>query len=413
MSGDVVQRLAELADLRTSGKLTEYEFTQAKQRLLAETGHRDLVVPLGTDRASTVRTNDEPTPTPYPGSGAGTRPGRTGWRRVVLIPLVVVVLAGAMVALAVSGGTSCPGTSVATGQPGWSTDAPSHRVGRYMHAAATGCDGRIYLMGGLTTPVPDDATSTRLEPSVEVLDPTSGAWSMVAPLPTPRYALAGATGTDGRIYAIGGEVDGPAYDTVPTVEAFDPGTGRWTSVAPLPEPLSRMGAVTSPDGRIWVVADRATYVYTPSTDTWAPAAAMPTPRSHHAVAMGQDGRIYALGGFSRDGQLTELATVESYLPESDRWRPEPPMPTARAEFAAVTAPDGRIVVVGGGRVGPQDAVYLRDPDTGVWTSGPTMPAGRSDHVATVAADGRIVVLSGHRADEPTFLQARDVLLLTP
>lgn len=88
------------------------------------------------------------------------------------------------------------------------------------------------------------------------------------------------------------------------------------------------------------------------------------------------------------------------------------MPTGRAEFAAVTAGDGRIVVLGGGRRGPHDVAYIYDPNTTTWTTGPTMPSGRTDHVAVVAHDGRIFVISGISTDEPNEPLTRQVLILT-
>ncbi len=56
-----------------------------------------------------------------------------------------------------------------------------------------------------------------LQPSV--LLAAGNTWATVAPMPIARYLLAAATGTDGRIYAIGG-YNGSAY--LDTVEAYTP-----------------------------------------------------------------------------------------------------------------------------------------------------------------------------------------------
>jgi N-acetylneuraminic acid mutarotase len=281
-----------------------------------------------------------------------------------------------------------------------------------MHSVSTGCDGRIYVIGGLTTPIADDATSTHQENSVEVYDPEKNAWFQAAPMLTPRVAGAAATGADGRIYTIGGEQE-PGFHPVSTVETYDPTDNTWSQIAPLPQPLSRMGAVTGPDGRIWVVADRATYVYAPDTNSWASAAAMPTERIHHQVVMAPDGLIWALGGFSFDGGLHELDTVEIYDPSADVWSAGTPMPDARAEFAAAAVPDGRVAVLGGSRGARTDAVSIYDLETKIWTPGPDMPIGLSSHMATVTRDGRIMLISGHAADRRQFGENQQVLLLTP
>lgn len=82
---------------------------------------------------------------------------------------------------------------------------------------------------------------------------STGAWTTVAPMPTPRFALAAATGSDGRVYAIGGENG----DTVlSTVEAFDPGADAWSRVAPMPTARAALAAVVGKDGRIYVIGGR-------------------------------------------------------------------------------------------------------------------------------------------------------------
>src|SRR5260370_394304 len=56
------------------------------------------------------------------------------------------------------------------------------------------------------------------------------SWSTVAPMPTARQFLAAAAGADGRVYAIGGLQFGGG--PLNTVEAYDPFTNIWSTVAP-------------------------------------------------------------------------------------------------------------------------------------------------------------------------------------
>jgi Kelch motif len=81
----------------------------------------------------------------------------------------------------------------------------------------------------------------------------------------PRMSLGAATGTDKRIYAIGGEF----FSAVNIVEAYDPSTNTWVAVTP-----------------------------------------MITPRRALAAAVGHDGRIYALGGI--DNISGPLSSVEAF-----------------------------------------------------------------------------------------------------
>jgi N-acetylneuraminic acid mutarotase len=208
----------------------------------------------------------------------------------------------------------------------WSTLAPL-QTPRLGLAAATGRDGRIYVMGGQSAPQPPGPFL--VTPSVEAYDPAMNTWSAVAPMPTARVNLAATTGPDGRIYAIGGCTCGlPGNQTLPTVEVYDPSTNRWSTAAPMPTPRADLAATTGPDGRIYAIGGcspcgfsgrvlSTVEVYDPSTNSWSTGVPMPTPRIGLATATGSDGRIYAAGGCSVcDGgrAFVPVNTVEAYTP---------------------------------------------------------------------------------------------------
>src|SRR5206468_3550529 len=100
--------------------------------------------------------------------------------------------------------------------------------------------------------------------------PGSGSWTTKAPMPTARYGLGVAT-VDGILYAVGGW-NGSSH--LSTVEA-----------------------------------------YNPTTDTWGTKASMPTARADVGVAV-VNGILYAVGGGNSSGVLT---TVEAYDPATDTW----------------------------------------------------------------------------------------------
>ncbi|MDN5859562.1 MAG: hypothetical protein L0H84_13170 [Pseudonocardia sp.] len=305
-------------------------------------------------------------------------------------------------------GDTCPApasSSSASGPRGWSASIPPLTVGRYFPSVTTGCDGRVYVIGGVLDAKVN--TATHVEPTVEVYDPRSNTWSQTAPMLTSRQAPAVTAGIDGRIYAIGG-VHGSNFEPVATVEVYDPETNKWSQVAPLPQP-GAAGAVTGKDGRIWVIAERDTYVYSPEANSWATAAPMPTERFTPQVVMAPDGMIWVLGGIS-DGVV---GVVEVYDPSSNTWRTSSPMPNPQVDFPAVAVPDGRILVLGGSRGARQQKVSIFDPATNRWTSGPDMPIGLEGHSATVDQDGRVLVVSGHAVGSPSTELNRQVLVLTP
>src|SRR5438105_988851 len=72
-------------------------------------------------------------------------------------------------------------------------------------AAAAANDGRIYLIGGITGYTAADHSYTGVKTDrVDAFDPRSNTWSTVTPLPVPRASFAAATGGDGRVYVVGG-----------------------------------------------------------------------------------------------------------------------------------------------------------------------------------------------------------------
>src|SRR5439155_19286197 len=122
--------------------------------------------------------------------------------------------------------------------------------------------GQVWFVGG------SDASATDLA-TVESWDPVGFAWTRQPDLPTPRSALGAATGSDGRVRVIGGVSAGIV---VGTNEAFDPVASTWIAGAALPTPRSELAVVATPDGRIWAIGGRdangtvagVVEVYTPS-----------------------------------------------------------------------------------------------------------------------------------------------------
>ena len=73
---------------------------------------------------------------------------------------------------------------------------------------------------------------------VEAYNPATNSWSTVASLPTPRLLLAAATGKDGRIFAIGGTNKTNSW--LNTVEVYRP------AMSPTATPTASPTATPSP-----------------------------------------------------------------------------------------------------------------------------------------------------------------------
>ncbi len=181
-------------------------------------------------------------------------------------------------------------------------------------AVAAAVGGKIYVIGGATThpgssePAVHPARPHRSVGTVAEYDPATNTWRERSPMPTTRnHAAAGVVG--GKIYIIGGRV-GAAFITVASntdvVEEYDPATNQWGGVrARMPTPRSAT-AYGVYDGRIYVAggefqnaqmlaAFRAVEAYDPTTNSWTSLAPMPLPR--HGLAGGVVGtRLHLVSG---------------------------------------------------------------------------------------------------------------------
>lgn len=79
---------------------------------------------------------------------------------------------------------------------------------------------------------------------VEAYDPGTDTWTTVAPMQTARQGLAAVAGPNGEIYAIGGSNSARTF--LPTVEVYDPAADTWTQLADLPAGLRNLAAAQAP-----------------------------------------------------------------------------------------------------------------------------------------------------------------------
>ncbi len=154
----------------------------------------------------------------------------------------------------------------------WNHVAPMSTSRQYL-GAATGGDGRIYAVGGLSGGL--NAVRT-----VEAHDPKTGTWAPAPPMSRNRYRLAAAAGTDGRIYAIGGYDDTPESKQrdLKLVEAYTPGSLSWTRVADTLTGRTGLAAAGAPQGRTYRI-----YAIGGGNDTAYPDPTYPEPTYLNSV----------------------------------------------------------------------------------------------------------------------------------
>ncbi|HEX9967659.1 MAG TPA: kelch repeat-containing protein [Solirubrobacterales bacterium] len=259
-------------------------------------------------------------------------------------------------------------------------------------------DGQIYLAGGITglEVLPNDRLL--LEPSDGLLrfDPRSGEYTELAPMPRALNHM-GVTTYGGDLYVLGGYGKTLEANTSKDFFRYDVAADRWTSMPDLPRPLAAMALGIVGD-RLIVAGGARDSV--PVTDAfafdfrrgrWSELPPLPGPREH-VGSIGIGDELYVFGG--RTPKSFAVRTAASFDASEGRWRSLPPMPVGSGGLGVVDA-GGRPVAVGGGNDLAETvtgAVQELAPD-GKWVPLPDLRTPRHGH-GTVVADGKIWVFGG-------------------
>lgn len=277
--------------------------------------------------------------------------------------------------------------NVTSGPPGWVTLIPGLPTARDGYTMTTGADGRVYVVGGTK------AMTSTLAP-LEAYDPDTGVWQTLAPINEVGVGYGAATGSDARIYAIGGPSIGPPSTSV---EAYDVALDTWTSEAPLPSSRTYFATTAGSDGRIYVLAgvvplqgftavqkeDFEIFERNP-TGHWITKPLPAAWRGQFSAAASRDGLVFLMTSFP--------ATTGVYDPARDTWSAAPPMRNPRILFTAVLGGDARIYLVGGNA---GDQLQCEALDQMRWS--PTAPLPGIARAAARGRDGRIYATDGRAA----------------
>ncbi len=299
-------------------------------------------------------------------------------------------------------------------QNGW-TDGPALNIARGAGAAAV-VGNKIIVVGGRTGASEKPVTPT------EVYDGTS--WHEAADIPIPGdHVTAASDGT--YLYAVGGRKVTVTASTA-AVQRFDPASGQWTQLPPMPSPDSDLGAafiggqLITVGGETPASALSTVRAYNPATSSWSSLPNLAAPR--HGAAVTAIGNIlYAIDGAAQPGHTASTSTVQilstSQPPAqvAGGWRLGHDSPFAVQQVpAAVLA--GRIWVAGG-LIDEQDATAkteFYDPAIDTWSPGPPLPVPLH-HAMMVAYRNTLVVIGGFVPQGGNVLGAASarVLFLNP
>ena len=260
-------------------------------------------------------------------------------------------------------------------------------------------------------------------------------WMPRTNMPTARFQF-GTCVVDGKVFAIGGEVDKFGDTSIATVEMYDPKTDTWERKADMPTARAGMSTLVV-DGKIYAIGGGqgkkhrlrrgwghsgkllpTIEMYDPVTDTWTQKADMPVPRSSNSTCI-MDGKIYIIGGVAANRKQWRLDNVDIYDPATDTWTQAKSMNHARGG-ASVSVVNGKIYVMGGvgwpqipNHPGPfLSSVEVFNPETNHWKEVAEMPTPKGFHTASVI-DGKIYVIGGGFRGDDQFKYLSTVEVYDP
>jgi uncharacterized GH25 family protein len=203
-------------------------------------------------------------------------------------------------------------------------------------------DGWLYVYGGHTGTEHEHSEANLSKHFRRIRLAGDGPQWEELPMQTPLQGLA-IVSYDGKVYRVGGmsarnattEDEEDLHSTAEFSE-FDPATGKWTALSPLPAPRS----------------------------------------SHNAVVIGD--RLYVVGGWtlsgSSPGEWQEDAIVYDFSDPAAGWQQLPKPPFTRRALAAAHW-NGKLVAIGGldqaGEIAQSCDFF--DPVAGDWSEGPKLP----------------------------------------
>ncbi|XP_078588986.1 kelch repeat and BTB domain-containing protein 8-like [Branchiostoma floridae x Branchiostoma japonicum] len=136
-------------------------------------------------------------------------------------------------------------------------------------------------------------------------------WEPRCEMIAPR-ASCGLVYLRGYIYAIGGD------DTKETAERYDPRFDEWTSIPPLPHPMSSEFCAVTLNDSVYVISKEGCYSFSTTENKWSKIADM-LQKTLRPQAVTYQGCIYCID-CKEDCGNNATSCVEVYNPTKDEWK---------------------------------------------------------------------------------------------
>lgn len=294
---------------------------------------------------------------------------------------------------------SAPQAAGASFAPAWEVESPMS-ANTTQAVVVQDVDGIVYSVGGVIGLV-GGSYGAVVSDSYK-FNPSTGEWSEIAPMPIGVRGAAGAMGHDGKVYVFGGAND--TLGTVADTQIYDPTTDTWSAGTDAPAPLWESKAVAGYyDDEVFVVGGQglgsSMYMYNTEDDTWTARAPTPAPVLGGVFVRDSDyGDFYYMGGGS--GGYTGTDIVYRYTYWGDAWTTMGAMPDPLVAHAAVCGHDDLIYVAGGSPTAynidsAYNTTYCYNPDLDEWTQLGDLPVASKYLGMASSPEGEIFVFGGN------------------
>lgn len=238
----------------------------------------------------------------------------------------------------------------------WSATVNRLATARHGHSATALGDGTLLVAGGV-------GPGGRALATAEILNPVSRTWSAdIPPMTDARTGHQAVRLRDGRVLVAGGALPtGGPESAMAYCELYDPARGGWTPTGSLHTPRKGHRATLLADGRVLVTGGDAVAgpgpfhpgslseaeIYDPDTGAWTRLGPMPGGRDRHQCLALRSGRVLVVGGTGGPAHTTGYRNVTVLDPARGTWTTTGGLAVGRADCAAVELADGRVLVAGG------------------------------------------------------------------
>ena len=303
---------------------------------------------------------------PGPTANPAVKPTRTlrcPWADGVIVPL-------ADGRLLVAAGGACPSAAIfdPARRTFQSTGASTSQ--RVLGTATLLRDGRVLIAGGLGSDSGTSATMT----TDEIYDPATGRFTPIGPVP-PHGSAASALLQDGRVLIVGSDLDATGRATA---EVYDPTTGTLRAAGPLAAGIAVPAALPLDDGTVLVVHEFQggpilTQLYDPTTNSFR-------------ATRGQLEGELACAARLPNGRVMVFneSTSEAYDPTTETFSRLANPSHVRSVMACTTLTDGRILAIGAANDVPGPPTGSRSQKGMLMDRGSVPTPGASSENSTTA-----------------------------